>query len=230
MIDRILITDNHEPLVSREDFAKVQERINQRTANADNVGYQKTYFAGMVKCGKCGYACNHVTIKGKTTEAYIDCNKRKTKECDLVPIKEKELKKIMVDNVGSKEKVKRIVLCDDVIRFELQDRTVKEHTRTFASDGRYKTPFSRKIYCGCCGATIVKMKNAWYCNVKKNDRLGCNHQYMKDEELYAAAKEILGIEENLDMQIFLQIEKTVSYNDRIEFHMKEGGIKVWPRQ
>ena len=74
------------------------------------------------------------------------------------------------------------------------------------------------------------MKNAWYCNVKKNDRLGCNHQYMKDEELYAAAKEILGIEENLDMQIFLQIEKTVSYNDWIEFHMKEGGIKVWPRQ
>ena len=230
-LDQILITDNHEPLVSREDFAKVQERINRRTAKADNAGYQKTYFAGMVKCGKCGYACNHVTIKGKTTEAYIDCNKRKTKECDLVHIKEKELKKIMVDTVGSKEKVKRIVLCDDVIRFELQDRTVKEYTRTFASDGRYKTPFSRKIYCGCCGATIVKMKNAWYCTVKKDNRLGCNHQYMKNEELYAAAKEVLGIDdERLDMQIFLQIEKTVSYNDRIEFHMKEGGIKVWPRQ
>ena len=59
---------------------------------------------------------------------------------------------------------------------------------------------------------------------------GCNHELMSDGELYGAAQSILGTEENLDMEIYLQIEKTISYNDRIEFYMKEGGKKVWQRR
>lgn len=53
---------------------------------------------------------------------------------------------------------------------------------------------------------------------------------MSDGELYGAAKSILDTEENLDMEIYLHIEKTISYNDRIEFYMKEGGKKVWQRR
>ena len=236
-LDQILITDNHEPLVSREDFAKVQERINRRTANADNVGYQKTYFAGLIKCGKCGYACNHVSHH-RTGAHYqhIECNKRKTKECDLLPMRENELKEIVEQHFGGREKLKRIIMFDDHIEFiPLSGGTVTIN-REYPKDGYCKTPFSRKIYCGCCGASIVKMGSkkrisGWMCNTKKNNRFGCDHRYMTDREPYMAAKEILGCDdENLDMQIYLNIEKTVSYNDRIEFYMKEGGIKVWPRQ
>ena len=65
---------------------------------------------------------------------------------------------------------------------------------------------------------------------KKTDKAGCEHELMSNGELYGAAKSILGTEENLDMEIYLHIEKTISYNDRIEFYMKEGGKKVWQRQ
>ena len=98
-----------------------------------------------------------------------------------------------------------------------------------------KTPFSRKIFCGYCGSSIVRMggnkrRTCWMCSVKKADKAGCEHELMSDGELYGAAQSILGTEENLDMEIYLHIEKTISYNDRIEFYMKEGGKKVWQRR
>ena len=65
---------------------------------------------------------------------------------------------------------------------------------------------------------------------KKTDKAGCEHELMSDGELYGAAQSILGTEENLDMEIYLHIEKTISYNDRIEFYMKEGGKRVWQRR
>ena len=235
-VDQILITDNHEPLVSREDFAKVQERIKIRAESADNAGCKKTYFAGMVKCGKCGHACNHVLHHSKEIQyKFIKCNKRKTKECDLLPIRESELKAIMEQVVGDKKNVKQIILYDDHIDFILIKGGIKTYIREYPKGSYKKTPFSRKVYCGYCGASIVKMgsKNrvrGWICNSKKGDRNSCIHHYMREEELYYAAKEILGIDENIEMQIYLNIEKTVSYNDRIEFYMKTGDVKVWQRQ
>ena len=68
------------------------------------------------------------------------------------------------------------------------------------------------------------------CNIKKTDRNGCIHELMSIGELEGAAKTIIGSEENFEMEIYLQIEKTVSYNDKIEFYMKEGGKRVWQRR
>ncbi len=234
-VEQVLVTDAHEPLVSREDFAKVQERMQSRAKAADNFGYKKTFFAGLVKCGKCGYACNHVHHHRTDREyAHIECNRRKTKQCDLLPIREIELKEIMERVVGKKDKLEQIVLFDDHIDFVMADGSVKTHIREYPQGGYCKTPFSRKIYCGCCGASIVRMGNhgrpAWYCNIKKTNGKGCTHNYMKEEELYEAGKWAVGTDENLEMQIYCKIVKTISYNDRIEFYMKEGGIKTWERK
>lgn len=234
-VEQVLVTDAHEPLVSREDFAKVQERMQSRAKAADNFGYKKTFFAGLVKCGKCGYACNHVHHHRTDRKyAHIECNRRKTKQCDLLPIREAELKDIMESVVGKKDKLEQIVLFDDHIDFVLADTSVKTHIREYPQGGYYKTPFSRKIFCGCCGSSIVRMGNngrpAWFCNIKKTNGKGCTHKYMKEEELYEAGKWAVGTDENLEMQIYCKIAKTVSYNDRIEFYMKEGGIKIWERK
>lgn len=234
-VEQVLVTDAHEPLVSREDFAKVQERIQSRAKAADNFGYKKTFFAGLVKCGKCGYACNHVHHHRTDRKyAHIECNRRKTKQCDLLPIREVELKDIMESVVGKKDKLEQIVLFDDHIDFVLADTSVKTHIREYPQGGYYKTPFSRKIFCGCCGSSNVRMGNhgrpAWFCNIKKTNGKGCTHNYMKEEELYEAGKWAVGTDDNLEMQIYCKIAKTVSYNDRIEFYMKEGGIKVWERK
>ena len=55
--------------------------------------------------------------------AYIDCNKRKTKECDLLPIREAELKSILGQIAGKKDKVSKIILYDDHIDFFMTDGT-----------------------------------------------------------------------------------------------------------
>lgn len=234
-MEQVLVTDAHEPLVSREDFAKVQERMKNRAMAADNYDYKKTFFAGLVKCGKCGYACNHVHHHGTSKDYdHIECNRRKSKRCDLLPIREEELKAIMGEAVGKRVKLEQIVMFDDHIDFMLEDGSVQMHTREYPQGGYFKTPFSRKIYCGCCGSTIVRMGNhgrhSWYCSIKKNDSKACSHKYMSEEELYEAGKWAVGTDDNLEMQIYCKIAKTVSYNDRIEFYMKEGGIKVWKRE
>ncbi len=234
-VEQVLVTDAHEPLVSREDFAKVQKRIQSRAKAADNFGYKKTFFAGLVKCGKCGYACNHVHHHRTTKNyAHVECNRRKTKQCDLLPIREEDLKDIMESVVGKKDKLEHIVMFDDHIDFIMANGSVKTHIREYPQGGFFKTPFSRKIYCGCCGSTIVRMGNhgrpSWFCSIKKNDGNGCSHKYMKETELYEAGKWAVGTDDNLEMQIYCKIAKTVSYNDRIEFYMKEGGIKTWERK
>ena len=112
----------------------------------------------------------------------------------------------------------------------MKDGTVS-HIREFLLGE--KPHHSGKIFCGYCGSSIVRCgssnrRKCWMCI--KTDKNGCNHELMSDGELYGAAKSILGTEENLDMEIYLHIEKTISYNDRIEFYMKEGGKKVWQRR
>lgn len=215
----------------RAEFQRMIEDCKQ-----GNHGYEKTFFAGLVKCGKCGYACNHVLYHRQPADkAYIECNKRKTKECDLLPIREVELKTIMEQVAGRRENVERIILFDGHIDFLMKDGTVKSHIREFTPLGRKATPFSGKISCGYCGSSIVRCgssnrRKCWMCSIKKTDKDGCEHELMSDGELYGAAQSILGTEENLDMEIYLHIEKTISYNDRIEFYMKEGGKKVWQRR
>lgn len=234
-VEQILITDDHEAIISRDDFAKVQERISYRARTADNYGYEKTFFAGLVKCGKCGYACNRVQSKAqKKGKSYIECNHRKTGECKMLPINENLLKEIMLKEAGGRDEVDQITLFDDHIDFIMMDGKVKTHVRGYIPNGYYKTPFSRKISCGHCSGTAVRMKNhsknVWICNAKKHDRNSCECKYVDDTELYEAATWAVGTSENLLMQIYLQIEKTVIYTDKIEFYMKEGGVKTWQRQ
>ena len=234
-VEQILITDDHEPIVSRGDFAKVQERLQHRARTADNYGYQKTFFAGLVKCGKCGYACNRVQTHAKTSgQPYIECNHRKTGECKMLPINESLLKEIMENEAGDRDKVEQITLYDDHIDFLLKDDTIKTHIREYVPNGYYQSPFSRNIDCGHCGSTVVRMSNhgrpSWFCNEKKQNRLACDCKYVREPELYKAATWAVGTSENLLMQIYLKIDRTVIYTDKIEFYMKEGGVKTWQRQ
>ncbi len=50
----IVVEDRHEPLVSKEDFALIQEKIKSRTRPRNNG--QFSLFSGLIKCGKCGKA------------------------------------------------------------------------------------------------------------------------------------------------------------------------------
>ena len=87
--DLVIVADKHEPLVSRQDFARVKlllDRNKQNTARKDSQIYP---LAGLLVCGHCGgkmcsrksngtYNCSTAKSKGKTA-------------CRLYAIKESEM-------------------------------------------------------------------------------------------------------------------------------------------
>lgn len=229
------VGENHEPIISRKDFDEVQKRLTERAKNADNYGCRKTFFAGLVKCGKCGYACNRVRRRRMGIEySHIECNRRKVKECDLLPIREQELKDIMEDTLGKRDKLERIILFDDHVDFNMEGGRVKTCIREFPKGGRYATCFSYRTSCGECGAGMVRMNcysgKCWSCASKKSNRDACMNRILKEPELIEAAVWALDSDENYEMQYYCKVKKAVVYRDRIVFHMKEGGEKVWQRR
>lgn len=220
------VEDNHDPIISREDFEAVQKRINSRALNADNYGYEKSEFAGLVKCGKCGYACNHVHHHRAGAEYnHLECNRRKTKKCDLLPIKESELKDIMDGIIGKRDKLERIILFDDHIDFHLKGGRVKTHTRAFPIGGYFATCFSHRTACGECGTSAVRMRSGtrkcWICNEKKSNKDACQNRILTETELTEAAKWAIGTDENFEMEYYCKVGKAVIFKDRIEFLMRE---------
>ncbi|RXZ78668.1 DUF4368 domain-containing protein [Paenibacillaceae bacterium] len=58
-----IVENTHEPIISREDFAKVQELLKKDTRTAPK---QKTLylFSGFLRCADCGKAMTRSTVKG----------------------------------------------------------------------------------------------------------------------------------------------------------------------
>lgn len=237
-VSKYIISDAHEAIISREDFEAVQERLNRRAATADNAGYKKTFFAGMVKCGKCGYACNHVErSNNKERYTHIECNNRKTKKCDLLPIREYELKEIVEGILGKRDILDKIVMYDDRIEFCLKGGRVKNYIRKYPKGGYNKHCFSRKVLCGDCGCTFVRKNccrkgydKCWICSVKQTDRDACSIRYITEYELIKASIRILGTDDNYEMRFFCEIEKAVVFNDKVDFYFKKGDVKTWQRE
>lgn len=57
-----IVENTHDPIISREAYAKAQELLGRDTRKAP--GQEKVYlFSGFVKCADCGRAMNHVSNK-----------------------------------------------------------------------------------------------------------------------------------------------------------------------
>lgn len=61
--DWFIVENTHEPIISREDFSKVQELLKKDTRTAPK---QKTLylFSGFLRCADCGKAMTRSTVKG----------------------------------------------------------------------------------------------------------------------------------------------------------------------
>jgi len=232
---KYVVSDAHEGIVSRDEFEAVQERLLMRAKSALNAGYKRTLFAGLVKCGKCGYACNHVKHSCEKREYHhIECNRRKSKKCDLLPIEEQELKKIMQSILGKRDVLEKIVLFDDHIDFLIKGGDIKTHMRSYPNNSHNKTCFSRKVICGNCSNYFVRMncggKKVWSCKAKKLDRKACTVEYVTESELILAASSVLGTAENLEMNFYCKVDKAVVHSRKIDFYLKEGVVRTWERQ
>lgn len=234
-VQQYYVEESHAPLVSREDFEKVQERLNRRAREAANFGYQKTVFAGMVKCGKCGYACNHVTSRNSYGQySYIDCNKRKTGECDLLPIREDDLREILAKTVKKNEELGGIILFDDHIDLYIDGGEIRTIIREYPKKSYNTYCYTRKLYCGECGAVFVRAKSGnhkvWICDTKKHGTDRCKVPFIREELLRDISIQILGSDENFEMRFYCDVQRVDVFCDRLVFNMKNGEVRVWQRQ
>ena len=96
--DMIRIEDAHAPLVSREIFDKVQERMAKNKGTGGGRPAQKRDYPlkGKVFCGECGAPMTINTCS--RVYDYYKCNERKrTRQCDNKPIRVDELERICAD-------------------------------------------------------------------------------------------------------------------------------------
>lgn len=223
---RYEVEEDHDPIVTKEEFEAVQERMLARAKAADNYGYEKSRFAGLVRCGKCGYACSHMKHKRDNADkARIECSRRKSKQCDLLPIKECELEKMCPALVC----IEKIVLFDDRIDIHLKGGRVKSRGRKFSG-----SCFSRRTYCGECGGAAVRMRSGkrecWTCRAKKADRNCCRNRILTESELTEAGEWATGTDQNFEMEYYCKVERADIYRDKIIFTLREGDKRIWQRK
>lgn len=243
-LPRYVVEEMFEPLVSAEDFDKAQEIRQRRAEEAPNRNPTLTAFSGIIKCGNCGCAVSRRNSpKGKKWV----CNTRERKgmtKCDMRLIYESEIINASAEVLGLTEfdentvkaEIEQITICGDAIEFALTNGRIKKVIRNYGGFiGR--SGFSGKIVCGVCGTKCEsdtwmmgpagqKMKyKIWKCSAP---RQLCSLQRVIDDEMRRASGAFLG--KNYEPLFVKKIDRTVAYNDRLEFYFKDGTVKTWQRE
>lgn len=98
----LIVEDMHEPLISREAFELVQEKVKTRK-RPDAFG-NYSIFAGLIKCGQCGSTMNIRRANQKGNERIYTCskyNKYGVKHCSQHRMKYDVLYNIVLEQIRS---------------------------------------------------------------------------------------------------------------------------------
>ena len=98
----MIVEDMHEPLISREDFELVQEKVKNRKRPDSSGSY--SIFAGLVKCGQCGSSLNIRRAKQETKSSMYTCskyNKYGVKHCSQHRMKYDVLYSLVLERIRS---------------------------------------------------------------------------------------------------------------------------------
>lgn len=103
-----LVEDNHEALVSKDTFSKVQELMKAKDKGASK---ERTHhpLSGLVRCGICGHQCNRVK---QPNYYYYHCNlsnQMGQKSCNAKRIRETILMELLTKELGLAEFNEEIV-------------------------------------------------------------------------------------------------------------------------
>ena len=118
-LPQYLIRNNHEAIISEEDFEAVAARLNKAS---DRVKKIKRYpFSNMIVCGCCGEHFRRKTAHGKTyywcknriNRTLVKCESKQIPEEELYRMSNEVLGVAVFDEVLFKTKVERIEACID---------------------------------------------------------------------------------------------------------------------
>lgn len=227
---QVLISEAHEPIISREVFEAVQIRLKERSRTCDNHGYQKSNYAGFIRCGKCGKAVNLVTDRKNHNNDRLECNFRKSKKCDLLPLRISEFDDLKRKTLRKNEEIDHVIVFDDCLIFYLKDRTVRSVHRSITTC----KAFSGRIICGCCGNTFRRMNQyngkVWCCKVRALDKTACKVSSILEADLLRMADEALGHPDNLSMRIYCSIPRIEVFEKTVTIHFRGGEKSTWQRK
>lgn len=120
---RIITEGNHPPIVSKEDFARVQQYRERRKKGRMSRRASIYPYSGILKCGLCGanYIGNKTIKSGKIYRNYRCMNNYLSKTCDAPSISEAKLNSILFSHIeliddGVKEKKERKKIMIDLQR------------------------------------------------------------------------------------------------------------------
>ncbi|MDF2944017.1 MAG: site-specific recombinase, invertase Pin [Herbinix sp.] len=100
----VIIKNNHEPIITKELFDKVQVSLRQRRKNCSTDNNQPHIFSGKIKCADCGNTMVKTSGKSNGGYNYFICQlSRKTgcKKCTRHSIRYNELKDIVENKIHS---------------------------------------------------------------------------------------------------------------------------------
>lgn len=124
-LNKYLVEDDHEAIISREDFNKVQELLYERAkyVNASRKAPELHTLASLVKCSICGQSYHHKTTK--YTEKWIcrTFNREGKKYCASKAVPDSEMNRLVKEVVGDDiSKIKEIMVYpNNTLLFNLND-------------------------------------------------------------------------------------------------------------
>ena len=128
-LPKYVVSDVHEPIISREDFLKVQEMMEEKAKKTPKKTF--TCFSGLVKCGHCGRACCRRTLHGK--RIWKCQGNEMSRTCEARYISEEELREftfsIFEDEDDFKRQIELIKLFDDNVTVVYKDGREKKFIR-----------------------------------------------------------------------------------------------------
>lgn len=133
-LPKYMVTDDHEPIISRETFDNVQSEIAIRAEKFTHKNGETSAFTGKIRCNICGKNYRRKTTPYNIMWCCSTYNSRGKKYCNSKAIPESTLIRAATDIMGTHDfdteafrtDIDYIVAeCDNVLRFVFYDRRVK---------------------------------------------------------------------------------------------------------
>lgn len=233
------VEEMFEPLVSKQDFEKVQIIMKERAESMPNRNPNLTAFSGIVRCANCGCSISRRTSKnGKLWKC--NTSERKGKHiCDFRNIYETELEDAAANALSLaefdaevvKSKVALILIDNAYITFRLKNGITRQILRVYKKG---HSGFSGRLFCGQCGGSLEA--NAWRMGPAGHKRTYkvwiCKHCSAPKEfdSIFRTATQELFHEKQCEGLFAQNIEKAINYDDRIDFYYKEGKVITWQKE
>lgn len=198
--DWIVVENNHEPIIDKETFKKVQDIIARDTRIKGDGSGEVSLFAGYIRCADCKRAMNKKSTNNKfKTYYYYVCNtyrKKSTQVCTKHTIRSDYLEKVVLESI--KVQIDLAIEMEKIIK-----KINKSEKRNLANSNLERMINSKQNEL----EKFKKLKKSVYEDWKLGDI--SKEEYLEYKNSYE--KEIATIEMNIE---YLEEEK-IKYKEQI---------------